>query len=85
MASGSEILTVRGRLVKGAFGTGSKSEHEAIYLVTPSQSFKVRRLGANPFFDPILEQLVDEEVEALGRVVAGSTLVVDSLRKAPPP
>jgi hypothetical protein len=68
---------LRGRVVKGAFGSGSKSEREAVYLETPDQRLLLRRSGGNAFFDPELEKLVGKEVEVSGRVIGGYTLVID--------
>jgi hypothetical protein len=69
---------LRGRVVKGAFGTGSKSEHDAVFLEAPNQRLLLRRPGGNAFFDPELEKLVGKEVEISGRVVGGYTLMIDT-------
>jgi hypothetical protein len=69
---------LRGRVVKGAFGTGSKSERDAVYLETPDQRLLLRRPGGNSFSDPELEKLVGKEVEISGRVVGGYTLMIDA-------
>jgi hypothetical protein len=45
---------------------GSKSEHEGVVLVTPEGSLRLRRKGANPFQDEVLEGLVGCEIECEG-------------------
>ena len=59
---------ITGKLVKKGFARGSKSEHEAIYLETKDGSYKLKRMGGNPFHDNTLEQLVGKNVTAVGRV-----------------
>lgn len=69
---------LRGRVVKGTFGAGSKSEREAVFLETPDQRLLLRRPGGNAFFDPELEKLVGKDVEVFGRVVGGYTLMIET-------
>jgi hypothetical protein len=58
------------------YAAGSKSEHEAVMLVTDEGEFRLRRKGGNPFHDPSLEQLVGREIEAEG-TVAGPTFIIE--------
>ena len=57
---------VKGKVVKKIFGAGSKSEHDAITLVTEKGEFKLRRKNGNPFFDPELEKLVGKTIRCDG-------------------
>jgi len=41
-----------GSVVKRPFGVGSKSEHDAIFLVTKDGDYVLRRQGGNAFSDP---------------------------------
>jgi hypothetical protein len=70
-----ELATYTGSVVKRPFGVGSKSERDAIFLVTKDKEFVLRRQGGNAFFDPALEKLVGNEVRCTG-VVTGYTLLV---------
>ena len=64
--TGNEEIQVCGRIIRKKFGAGSKSEHHAICLETDADSFILKRLGGNPFNDPVLNDLVGQEVIATG-------------------
>lgn len=64
-----------GKVVQQRFGGGSKSEHEAVTLLTPEGPLKLRRAGGNPFHDPELEKLVGREIAAEGEVHQGQLLM----------
>lgn len=66
-----------GEVVKAAFGTGSKSEHEAVYLETETGRYVLRRQTGNPFYDPVLEQLVGETIRCKGFVTGYTLLITD--------
>ncbi len=69
-------------MVKKPFGAGSKSEREAVYLVTGSgEEYVLRRQGGNPFQDPELDKLVGKTIVAEGKVT-GYTLIMSSWREA---
>jgi hypothetical protein len=70
-----ELVTYSGSVVKRPFGVGSKSERDAILLVTKDKDYVLRRQGGNAFFDPALEKLVGKQVRCTG-VVTGYTLLV---------
>ena len=57
-----------GKVVLKKFGTGSKSEHDAIYLESAEGSFVLRRQGGNPFYDPELHKLIGKEITATGTI-----------------
>lgn len=67
-------MTYRGRVVKKPFGVGSKSEHDAVVLVTESREYVLRLPGGNPFCDPRLEALVGKTITCQG-TVHGYTLI----------
>lgn len=67
--------TYAGSVVKRPFGVGTKSEHDAIFLVTKDKEYVLRRQGGNAFHDPELEQLVGKQVQCTG-TVTGYTLLV---------
>ena len=64
-----------GQVVKKPFGTGSKSEREAVCLKTRSDEYVLRREGGNPFHDPELENLVGKSIRCTG-TVSGYTLLM---------
>lgn len=64
-----------GTVVKKAFAPGSKSEHEAIMLVSEGRELRLRRQGGHPFYDPELAQLVGKTLRFRG-VQVGSDLIV---------
>lgn len=68
---------LRGRVVRGAFGTGTKSEHTAVMLRTADREFVLRRSGGNAFSDPEVERLVGKQIECEGDIV-GTTMIMTS-------
>jgi hypothetical protein len=74
-------IELNGQIVRKGFGTGTKSEHEGIYLVTSKGDYLLRRPGANPFeLDPALEPLIGKQVSLAGTLDPNmkSTLFVSS-------
>ena len=61
-------MKLKGRVTKKLFGEGSKSEHEAIMLVTKEGEYVLRRRSGNPFSDPELEALVGKSITCEGDV-----------------
>jgi hypothetical protein len=55
-----------GKVVVKKFGTGSKSEHDAVCLETTEGTYVLKRLGGNPFNDPELNKLVGKQIKATG-------------------
>lgn len=70
-------MTFNGTVIKKMFARGSKSEHEAVYLVTDQGEFVLRRRGGNPFSDSELDKLVGKQIRCEGEVV-GYTLVMSA-------
>lgn len=64
----ADDITLTGKVIRKTFSAGSKSEHEAVYLDTGDNSYKLKRAGGNPFFDAELEKLVGKEITVTGRV-----------------
>ena len=57
------------------FGKGSKSEHIAVSLETPTETWMLRRLGGNAFRDSELDVLVGKRLTCEGTLV-GSTILM---------
>ncbi len=64
-----------GRVVRQLFSPGSKSEHQAVVLMTPAGALKLRRSGGNPFRDPQLEELVGQSIVVEGELHQGQLLM----------
>ena len=70
-----ESTSYSGTVEKRRFGKGSKSERDAIFLVTPDRDYVLRRQGGNPYHDPEIEGLIGKQVRCTG-IVTGYTLLV---------
>lgn len=71
-------MELGGRIAKKVFGTGSKSEREAICLETAGGDYVLRRSGANPFeIDTELEALVGAQVRCSGTLHGYTFLLSD--------
>jgi hypothetical protein len=55
-------MQLNGQVAKKPFAAGSKSEREAVILVTDAGEYVLRRKGGNPFFDKELENLVGKRI-----------------------
>jgi hypothetical protein len=73
-------MILSGTVIKKVFARGSKSEHEAVYLLTDQGEFMLRRQGGNPFSDPELDRLVGKQVRCEGEIV-GYTLLLSACRE----
>ena len=62
-------MKIVGKVTLKPFGTGSKSEHDAVYIETQKNSYKLRIKGGNPFNDPELSDLVGKTIKATGKLV----------------
>jgi hypothetical protein len=59
-------MKLKGKIVAGKFGGGSKSEHEAIYIHTEKGEYVLRLVGDNPFENSELRSLIGKDVVATG-------------------
>lgn len=75
-------MELRGKVVKEAFGQGTKSERLAVQLVTPAGKYVLRRAGGNAFKDPILEELVGKTIVGTG-VVQGYVFIMSEWKEVP--
>jgi hypothetical protein len=66
-----------GTVTQRAFGTGSKSEHLAVFLQTNGKEYVLRREGGNPFSDLVLEHLVGKKIWCSGYVMDYVLLISD--------
>ena len=71
-------MQVDGRIVRKAFGQGTKSEHEAVYVATPQGEYLLRRPASNPFEpDAELNSLVGKQVRLSGTLNGYTFFVSD--------
>jgi hypothetical protein len=68
----AKAVTVEGEVAHEVVAPGSKSEHQAVVLTTPSgEKYVLQREDGNPFVDPSLENLVGHSVKAEGLATSG--------------
>ncbi len=60
------IEGIAGRVTRGPYGKGSKSERDAVWLETPTTKLLLRRKDGPTFGDRSLERLVGREVKCDG-------------------
>ena len=70
-------MKFQGKVIRQQVGLGSKSEHQAVMLLTPEGPLKLRRPQGNPFQDPVLEKLVGQEIACNGEVYRGQLMLAD--------
>jgi hypothetical protein len=64
--SDNKEIQICGIITRKKFGEGSKSDHNAICIETNEDSFVLKRIGGNPFNDPVLNKMIGKEVTATG-------------------
>jgi len=75
-------MRFRGKVKRKRLRAGSKSEHDAIVLVTArGKTYKLRRPGGNPFWDEELAKLENKTISGEGDLV-GSELFLSTWRVA---
>jgi hypothetical protein len=70
-------MQLNGSVIRKLFAAGSKSEREAVILVTEGGEYILRRKGGNPFFDEALEELVGKRIVCRGDLT-GYTFIMTS-------
>jgi hypothetical protein len=71
-------MELRGKVVKRAYGAGTKSAHDAVMLATPKGTYRLRRLGGNPFHDPELDDLVGQEIVVSDGTLHDNTVIMSA-------
>lgn len=66
-----------GTVVKRQYGAGSKSDYMAVMLETPTGTFRLARMGGNPFSDPELDKLVGHRIDGVGNVSRNQFILTD--------
>jgi len=70
-------MQLTGQVTKKPFAEGSKSEHDAVMLITKEGEYVLRRRGGNPFSDPELDKLVGDRIRCEGDLT-GYTFLMDT-------
>jgi hypothetical protein len=78
-SSPQKINYLRGKVVQGDYGKGSKSEHQAVFLEAGQERYLLRRKTGPAFGDEELKQFIGHQVECDGFLV-GTTLLVESIK-----
>jgi len=71
-----------GHVVRRQFGLGSKSERDAVMLITSGGAYVLRRQGGNAFEDPELDRLVGKTICCTG-FAHGYTFIISNWREPP--
>jgi hypothetical protein len=74
-----KVNFLRGKVVQGDYGKGSKSEHQAVFLETGQERYLLRRKTGPAIGDEELKQFVGHHVECDGFLVA-TTLLAESIK-----
>ena len=72
------VNRLQGRVTRGEYGKGSKSEREAIFIDTDDGRYLLRRKGASAFADEELKGYVGHAVACDGFLV-GTTLLAEKI------
>jgi len=72
------VERLTGEVLSAPFGTGSKSEHMAVWLEAPGRRLVLRRKGGPAYADRSLEQYVGKRVECDGFIL-DYTLLADRI------
>ncbi len=72
------VSKMSGRVTRGIYGKGTKSEREAVFLETEKGRFVLRRKSGPAFADAALDRLVGHSVECDGFLV-GTTLLAENI------
>jgi hypothetical protein len=72
------VTALRGHVMKGVYGKGSKSEREAVFIETADTQYILRGKTGPAFDDTKLTQYIGHEVKCDGFVV-GTTLLAERI------
>jgi len=75
------VKELRGRVVRGIYGKGTKSEREAVFIDTGSKRYLLRRKSGPAYGDRQLDRYVGHLVSCSG-FLSGTTLLADAIQEA---
>jgi hypothetical protein len=73
------VESLRGKVIRDSYGKGTKSEHDAILIITGEGRYLLRRKDGPAFNDVHLEKYLGLEIECDGFLV-DSTLIAEHLK-----
>lgn len=62
------MTELTGKVVLQKFAEGSKSEHDAVYLDTGAEKYRIKKKGGNPFYDTSLHEFIGKTIKAEGNI-----------------
>lgn len=68
-------MQIRGTVQRKTVASGSKSEREAVVIVTDGREYILRFAGGTAFADPRLDDLVGKRIRAEGEVTGNTFLM----------
>ena len=72
-----EAAEFTGRVVRGPFARGSKSERQAMFIETAAGRYVLRRQGGNAFRDPVIDRLEGKTIRCTG-MLTDQTLIISA-------
>ena len=77
-----EKIKISGTVIEKEINKGSKSEYTAVCIMTSSMDYILRRIGENPFNDPLLKKLLNKKIDAEG-FLENNTFFLQSYSSTP--
>lgn len=74
-------MEISGKISLELFGKGSKSEHNAVFIQTETNKFRLRKKGGNSFYDKELHDSVDKTVTLKGEPLNDDLFIVESITR----
>jgi hypothetical protein len=59
-------IELTGKVVIEEYGAGSKSQHDAVFLVVGDKKYRLKMKGGNPFYDPGLHKYAGKKIKVVG-------------------
>jgi hypothetical protein len=74
------VNDIRGRVTRGVYGKGTKSEREAVFIDTGRERYLLRRKSGPAYGDAELDSYVGQTIACSGFLM-GTTLLAEAIRK----
>jgi len=75
------VKDLQGRVTRGVYGKGTKSERNAVFIETGTKRYLLRRKSGPAFGDETLERYVGHVVLCSGFLV-GTTVLAEAIRES---
>jgi hypothetical protein len=70
-------VTLTGSVIKKLFAQGSKSERQAVMLITEKKEYVLRQDGGPVFGDEVIDGLVGKKIKGDGKVLGYTFILSD--------